>query len=72
MLRRLAGRRAEADVEMNADSAPSPGTGRNVAAGPFWKSLPAPVPTWPRAIDESSDAKPPSLKGRAQFLRMKR
>jgi|SRR5271157_1010783 len=56
-LRRLAGWLAEADVEMNADSAPSPGTGRNVAAGPFWKSLPAPVPTRPRAIDESSERK---------------
>ena len=54
-LRRLAGWRAEADVEMNEDSAPSPGTGRNVAASPFWKSLPAPVPTRPRAIDESGE-----------------
>ena len=56
-LRRLAGWRAEADVEMNADSAPSPGTGRNVAASPFWKSLPAPVPTRPQTIDESSERK---------------
>ncbi len=56
-LRRLAGGRVEADVEMNADSAPSPGTGQNVAAGPFWNSPPAPVPTRPRAIDESSERK---------------
>jgi len=57
MLRRLAGGRAEADMEMNADSVPSPGTGQNVAAGPFWKSLPEPVPTRPRTIDESGERK---------------
>jgi hypothetical protein len=57
MLRQLAGGQAEAEVELDADPAPSPGTGQNVAAGPFWKSLPAPVPTRPRAIDESGEQK---------------
>ncbi len=47
MLRRLAGGPAEADValetEIDADSAPMPGTVQNAAAGPFWKTRPVPV-----------------------------
>jgi len=52
MLRRLAGGRAEADLEMDADSAPAPGSGQSVAAGPFWKSRPVPVLAPPRTLDE--------------------
>jgi len=57
MLRHLAGGPAGADVEMDADSAPSPGTGQNVAAGPFWKSRPVPVLTRPKTLDESGERK---------------
>ena len=51
--------------------APSPGTGQNVAAAVLEISAGAgPHPA--TGVDESGDAKPPSLKGRAQLLRMRR
>src|SRR5271165_1203766 len=57
MLRRLAGGQAEADLEMDTDSAPSTGTGQNVAAGPFWKSRPVPVLAPPRSLEEPGERK---------------
>jgi DNA-binding transcriptional MerR regulator len=55
MLRRLAGGRAETDLEMDADSTPASGTVQNVAADPFWKSRPAPVLAPPRALEEPGE-----------------
>jgi hypothetical protein len=57
MLRRFAGDRAAADLEMKADSAASPGTGQSVATGPFWKSRPVPVPTRSKTRDGSGECK---------------
>ena len=57
MLRQLAGGQAGAALEMDADSAPSPGTGQSVAAGPFWKSRPDPVPASPQSLDEPGERK---------------
>jgi hypothetical protein len=57
MLRRLAGYRAEADLDMDADSASSPGTRQSVAASPFWKSRPVPVPTRSKTRDGSGERK---------------
>jgi DNA-binding transcriptional MerR regulator len=55
MLRRLASGQAHADSEMDADSAVSPGTGQNVAAVPFWKSRPVPVPTRPKTREKPGE-----------------
>ncbi len=59
MLRRLAGGRAEADLELDADSAPAPGTGQSVAADPFWKSRPVPVLAPPQSLEEPGERKAP-------------
>jgi len=52
MLRQLAGGLAESDLAMDSDSAPAPGTGQSVAAGPFWKSRPVPVLALQQTLDE--------------------
>src|SRR5271157_1271596 len=55
LLRRLASEQAHADSETDADSAASPGTGQNVAAVPFWKSRPVPVPTRPKTREQPGE-----------------
>ncbi len=58
-LRRLAGGRVEADLDldlaMDADAAVVPGTGEDLAADPFWKSRPAPVLAPPQSHAEPGE-----------------
>lgn len=57
MLRRLAGDRAEADLERDAGANATPGSAEDGAAGPFWKSRPVSVPTHSKIRDELGEHK---------------
>ena len=67
--RRLGPRRIwRADADSNA----TPGTAQDVAAGPFWKSRPVPVPTHSKSRDESGEHKGTEPERSSPLLRMRR